>query len=185
MTDSRSLKSLFERLHSGDESARTELFTSIYAELHRLARAHMAQQRPSHTLQPTALVNEAFMKLCAGETPADRHRFLNLASTAMRQILVDHARRKSTSKRGGNAKQVELDSIVTSFDERSHGLIELDAALERLRLRDPDLVKLVELRFFGGRSHAEAAELLGISPRQATRWWQTARAYLKREIDGR
>ena len=176
------MSALFERLKGGDESARAELFPLVYAELHRLARVHMAGQRLSHTLQPTALVNEAFLKLGSNEAWSDRSRFLGLASVAMRQILVDHARAKRAAKRGGDALHVELDQIVAEYEHSSHGLLELDDCLEKLKRKDPDLVRLVELRFFAGSTIEEAARELGISVRQASRWWNVARAYLKREL---
>jgi len=183
MPEEGALTVLFQRLREGDSAAREELVPLVYAELHRLARCHMARQAEGHTLQPTALVHEAYLKLCRADDWHDRKRFLDLASTAMRQLLVDHARRKRTLKRGGAAERVELEAIVQQFEERSQGLVELDEALERLRRSDPQLVRLVELRFFGGSTMEEAAEILGISVRQASRWWAIARAALRRELD--
>lgn len=174
------LETLFQRLRAGDDAAREELFPVVYGELHRLARAHMARQRPGHTLQPTALVNEAFLKMCRPEEVVwvDRQHFLRVAATAMRQILVDHARKRNADKRRDPGQRVELDGLVGEFERRSGGILELDAALERLQQHDPELVKLVELRFFGGHEVAEAARLLGISERTAYRRWNVARLFL-------
>jgi RNA polymerase sigma factor (TIGR02999 family) len=175
---------LFQRLRAGDDAARDELFPIVYEELHRLARVHMARQRPGHTLQPTALVNEAFLKMCRPEEVAwtDRPHFLRVAATAMRQILVDHARKRNADKRRDPGRRVELDGLVGEFERRSGGILALDAALERLQQHDPELVKLVELRFFGGHEVAEAARLLGISERTAYRRWNVARLFLQDEL---
>jgi len=174
---------LFTRLDQGDESARKELFPLVYKELHQVACSQMARQDPSHTLQPTALVNEAFLRLCGRSDVTERQHFVRLASKVMRQILVDHARRKSAAKRQQPGDRVELETLVDEYERRSGGLVALDAALERLEQRDPELVRLIELRFFGGRSMPEVAELLGVSERHASRWWQTARVFLQDELN--
>jgi RNA polymerase sigma-70 factor, ECF subfamily len=184
MSGDTRVEALFRRLREGDVAAREELFPLVYEELRRLARGHMAHQRASHTLQATALVNEAYLKLCRGDEDGfvDREHFLRLAATAMRQVLVDHARRRDAEKRRDPGERVELDGLVAEFERRSGGLVELDCALERLTQRDPELVRLIELRFFGGHEMAEVAALLGISERSAARRWKTARLYLLGEL---
>lgn len=154
----------------------------LYAELRRLALGHVGKE--PITLQATALVNETYLRLRDKYEWRGRAAFLALASTAMRHIIVEHARRQRAEKRPLASKAVDLDAIVERYEESAHGLVALDAALERLAARDPALVRLVELRFFGGRSMDEVAELLCISPRQAARWWNTARGFLRRELDG-
>jgi len=185
MSQDARIEALFRRLSEGDLAAREELFPLVYEELRRLARSHMAHQRLSHTLQPTALANEVYLKLCRpdGAGWVDREHFLRLAATAMRQILVDHARRRAAEKRREPGERVELDGLVAEFERRSGGLIELDAALERLAQRAPELVRLIELRFFGGHDMTDVAALLGISERTAARRWNAARLYLIKELD--
>jgi RNA polymerase sigma factor (TIGR02999 family) len=185
MSEDLRIEALFRRLREGDLSARNELFPLVYEELRRLARGHMAHQRQSHTLQPTALANEAYLKLCRPEGAGwvDREHFLRLAATAMRQVLVDHARRRGAEKRREPGERVELDGLVAEFERRSGGLVELDAALERLARRNPDLVRVIELRFFGGHDMRDVAGLLGISERTAARRWETARLALLKELN--
>lgn len=161
------------------------LFLEVYGELHRLAQRVMAHQRGSHTLQPTALVNEAFLKLRAQDQGAvvDRTHFLRTSARAMRQILVDHARRKNAQKRSSTGERVELDGLVEEYERRSGDLVRLELALEHLEQRDPDLVRMVEMRFFVGHTVEESAAILGISPREAARRWQTARLILKAKLN--
>lgn len=177
---------LFARLKGGDASVRDELFECVHSALHRLAGAEMARQRPEHTLQPTALVNEVYLKLGGADSGAwvDRAHFMRLAGKAMRQILVDHARGKAALRRAGPGPRIELEDLAAEYECRSGGLTELEAALSRLQLRDPELVQLIELRFFAGRSMDEIAEVLGISPRSAARRWEVARVFLKSELRG-
>ena len=184
MTGQPRVEELFRRLRKGEGGARDELFTLVYAELYALARSHMARQRPGHTLQPTALVNEAFLKLCRPKETefADRTHFLRIAANAMRQILMDHARRRDAEKRPDAARRVELDGLMGEFERRSGGLLALDAALARLEARDPELVKLVELRFFGSHEVTEVAQMLGISERTAHRRWNAAKLFLQDEL---
>lgn len=179
------IEGLFGRLKRGDAQAEEELLPLLYGELHELARGHMHHQRPEHTLQPTALVNEAYLRLCRGAARpwADRRHFLRLASRVMRQVLVDHARAKHSDKRRPTGERTELESLVDAYDARSGGLVELEEALTRLEARDPQAVRLIELRFFGGHSMEETAELLGVSERQARRWWAAARLQLQAELE--
>lgn len=162
--------------------AAPEAVAELYAELRKLARHHMGTGRSS-TLQATALVNETYLRLRDRYAWHGRAAFLALASRAMRNILVDHARHRSATH-GDRREDVALDAIVDRYETHSQGLLALDVALEQLAGRDPDMVRLVELRFFGGRSMDEVAEVMGVSPRQAARLWNTARGFLKRAIDG-
>lgn len=184
MSDEARVEELLGRLRAGDGSAQGELYSLVWRELHQLARVQMADQKAGHTLQATALVSEAFLKLRgAGDAGfQDRQHFLRVAAAAMRQILVDHARRRNAKKRKSAGVRVELDGLTDELERRSGGLLELDAALSRLKERDPVLVELVELRFFGGYDLGEAAALLGLSPRTAERRWQVARLILRDEL---
>ncbi len=184
MSNGGGLEDLFRRLREGDQTAREELFDVVYAELHKQASAFMALQRPGHTLQPTALLNEAYLKLCGHHDAVytDRQHFLRVAAKAMGQVLIDHARRRSAGKRSTPGARVELDGLVAEFDERSGGLVALGEALKRLEQKDAELVRLVELRFFGGYDVAQAAQILGVSERTAARHWRIARLFLKDEM---
>jgi len=165
-----------------------ELLRCIYAELYGLAQRNMRGQPVGHTLQPTALVNEAYLRL-SGDVSVLRGRshFLCLASRAMRQILVDHSRRRAADKRIPRNRLVDvdplLDVLASDYESRAHDLLALDAALVKLAAVHPRLAELVELNFFGGRSMAECAEVFEVSERQVFRWWQTARAFLHREVE--
>ena len=165
-----------------------ELFRAVYTELHDIARHSMRGQPVGHTLQPTALVNEAYLRMRGSEEWQDRSHFLRVAARAMRQILVDHSRRRAAEKRVPPEKRQDydqsIDGLAAQYDARSIDLVGLDAALGRLAERDPKLAELVELHFFGGQTMEECARLLGLSERQAYRWWKTARAFLHREVEG-
>lgn len=168
----------------GRREAWERLTPLIYDELHDLAEAAMRKERSCHTLQPTALVHEAFVRL-AGQDQArwnNRTHFYGAAAQTMRRILVDHARRRRAEKRGGGATCEPLDAALISFEDRSTDLLDLDAALTRLAALDRQQARIVELRFFGGLTVEEAAELLGISVSSVERSWRTARAYLLREV---
>lgn len=171
---------LLRRLREGDERAADELVPLVYAELHRLARRAMADLPPGHTLQPTALLNEAWVRLTHGGGAGfeDREHFLAVASRAMRSVLVDRARRRGARKRGGGAERLELDRVVAVLEERSADLVALDEALEDLAQLDPELARIVEMRFFGGLKHPAVASVLGVSLRSVERGWSTARAWL-------
>ena len=165
-----------------------ELFLIVYEDLRRLARSQMARQAAGHTLQPTALVNEAYLKLSGhGESWQSPAHFMRVAARAMRQILVDHGRARAAEKRLPEARRVDMESLVESYavdsDQRAGDLVALDRALVRLEQRDPLLVELIELHFFGGRTMAECAVHFGVSERNVFRWWRTARAFLHREVD--
>jgi len=179
---------LLERMREGDADAQGELLARVYAELHRLAKSYMAAERREHTLQPTALVHEAFVRLSNGApaSPENRVQFFRTAARAMRQVLVDHARARGRAKRDG--ARVELDDAVTdaaaASEERGVDLLALEEALAELEASDEALARLVELRFFGGLEAEEIAALLGTSERTVRRDLQFARAWLRRRLEG-
>lgn len=184
MADSASpaddLNSLLQALSDGEEGAADALYTRIYSELHGLARGLMRHERQGHTLQATALVNEAFLRLTGGR-PVDydgRPHFMGVAARAMRAVLVDHARRRGAAKRGGGAERVALDELVTLYEAPDVDLLTIDEALGRLEAEDAQLARLVELRYFGGLTIAETATAMGISTATVDRGWRSARAYL-------
>ena len=166
----------------GDRSALDKLLPLVHSELRRIAQRQMSQERPGHTLQATALVNEAYLKL-AGQQGFDwqnRAHFFAVCAQVMRHILIDHARAHARDKRGGGAVKVSLnDALVVAEDQAAH-FIALDEALRVLERLDPQKGKLVELRYFGGLSVEEAAEVMNVSPRTVRREWQRAKAWLYR-----
>jgi RNA polymerase sigma factor (TIGR02999 family) len=168
----------------GDKSALNELFPIVQAELRHIARRQMSQERAGHTLQATALVNEAYLKLAGQEGLEwhDRAHFFAFCAQVMRHILIDHARAHAREKRGGGAIQVSLNEAATVVDEQAGDLVALDEALRALELLDPRKGRIVELRFFGGLSIEEAAEVLNISPRTVRREWRRSKAWLYRMI---
>ncbi|MCA9149351.1 MAG: sigma-70 family RNA polymerase sigma factor [Planctomycetales bacterium] len=163
--------------------ASDELSPFVYAELRRIAHSLLRQERPDHTLQATALVHEAFLRL-AGSTSRDsnwdnRGQFFAAAAETMRRILIDSLRRKMAQKRGGQFRRIDLDIAEIESDRRDEQLLSLDAALERLELFDETKAQLVKLRFFSGMTTAEAAQALGISVATAERYWAFSRAWLQ------
>jgi len=176
---------LLDAATAGDRHAAAELLPLVYDELRKLAAARMAQEKPGETLQATALVHEAYLRLIG---PADANRwdnrghFFAAAAEAMRRILVDAARRKEREKHGGDRRRVDLDAISIVVPDPRHDLVALDAALTRLAAEDPEAARLVELRHFAGLTVHEAAQVLGISPRTADRVWSFARAWLHRQL---
>lgn len=171
-------------MEDGDAAAGEELFRLVYGELHDLARGYMAGERKEHTLQPTALVHEAWLRLVGTERPdwEGRGHFVGVAARAMRRILIDHARRRDAKKRGGEAERESLDAAVASFESRAFDLLALDEALERLEALDPQLVRVVEQRFFARATNKEIAAALGVSERTIERSWQVARVFLRTEL---
>ena len=169
---------------SGDLRARDDLASLVYRELRRRAGAYLQRERNDHTLQPTALVHEAYMRLVGQERVAWRNRahFFAIASQMMRRILVDHARERKAAKRPGAGVKVMLDDRIGAATPRECELIDLDQALTELTHIDPRQGEVVELRYFGGLSEQEVAEVLSISRATVTREWQTARAWLYRRI---
>jgi len=174
---------LLQALRHGDRAAGDKLLPLVYSELHRLARSYMRRERLNHTLQPTALINEAYMRLA--NAPIDwqnRAHFIGVAANAMRRILVDHARAHMAAARGGEFRQVEWDETIGLPAERSRELVALDDALQQLEKLNPRQAKIIELRYIGGLSFEEAVVVLDISPRTAKRDWTLARLWLFKEI---
>jgi RNA polymerase sigma-70 factor, ECF subfamily len=171
----------------GDQAALEKLTPLVYAELRRLAKGYMFGERPGHTLQTTALINEAYMRLIDWKNVRwqGRAHFFGVAAQVMRRILVDFARARHYAKRGGAAQQVSLDEAVTIHEDRSAELIALDEALKSLAEIDPRKSQVVELRFFGGLNAKETAEALNVSQRTVEREWNSARAWLYRELRGK
>jgi RNA polymerase sigma factor (TIGR02999 family) len=168
----------------GEEGAEERLFELVYHELRRRAAAQLRRERGSHTLQPTALVHEAFMRLVDhGSIPwQGRAHFFAVASRTMRRVLVDHARRRLARRRGGGATRITLDDAGAVSQPRDVDLLALDGALERLAALDPRQSQIVELRYFGGLSVDETAQVLRVSSPTVKRGWTTARAWLFREL---
>jgi RNA polymerase sigma factor (TIGR02999 family) len=168
----------------GDQGAREELIPLVYAELRRIARRYLWQERPDHTLQSGALVHEAYLRLVHNEPPQwqNRAHFFGVAAQLMRHILVDHARSRLAVKRGAGAPRLALDPQIGLPQKREVDLVALDDALSTLATLDPQQSRLIELRFFGGLSIEETAVVLGISPATVKREWVTARAWLQREM---
>jgi RNA polymerase sigma factor (TIGR02999 family) len=178
------LTQILSDLRMGRTGAQVELFAVIYDELRRLAASQMRGERADHTLQPTALVHEAFFRLFGpNQTPFEsRGHFFRAASEAMRRILVDHARHRLAVKRGGGRLRVELQEVGEEPADRSEDVLAVDEALKKLACSDSRKGCLVELRFFGGLTSEEAAAVLGISERTAKRDWNYAKAWLHREM---
>lgn len=168
----------------GDQAARDELMSVVYQELHRLAHHHMKREPPGHTLQTSALINEAFLRLVNQREVQwqNRAHFFGIAARMMRRILVDYARSRRYAKRGGGVSEISLDEALTVSDERSNDVVVLDEALERLTEFDPRKGQLVELRYFGGLSIDETAEVLSVSAGTIMRDWTLAKAWLRREL---
>jgi RNA polymerase sigma factor (TIGR02999 family) len=176
---------ILNAIDQGDPHAATELLPLVYDELRKLAAAHLADEKPGQTLQPTALVHEAYLRL-VGPAPEQhwggRAHFFAAAADAMRRILLDAARRKGRRKRGGSMARRDLDAIDPAAPEDSDDLLALDEALGRLTSADPQAAELVRLRFYAGLPIPEVARLLGISPRTADRTWAYARAWLHEAV---
>ena len=191
---------LLSRWQSGDETAGAAVLALVYAELRELAGRYLRRERPGHTLQPTALVHEAYLRLvgglvgglaeggaagfAGGKDPGARCRseLIGIAARLMRQILVNHAHRRRTLRRGGDRARVALEAALAAFEDRCVDLIALDDALDRLAALDARQARVVELRFFGGMTVEETAGALGTSPRTVEREWTLARAWLRREM---
>jgi len=170
----------------GDEAARDELMPLVYQELHRLAHHYMNRERPGHTLQTSALVNEAFVRLIDQKEVRwqNRAHFFGIAAQMMRRILVDYARSRHYAKRGGSAQQVSFNEALIVTEERTAEVLALDDALKGLAEFDPRKSQIVELRFFGGLSIDETAEILKVSPGTVMRDWTLAKAWLRKQIVG-
>jgi RNA polymerase sigma factor (TIGR02999 family) len=168
----------------GNQAALDELFPIVYEELRRLARAYLRHEAPGHTLQPTALVHEAYLRLVDQQSVnwQNRAQFFGLSAQMMRRILVNHAVSRRAAKRGGDARKVPLDEALDFFAERSVDLVALDQALKTLAAFDPRQSQIVELRFFGGLTIEETADVTGVSPATVKREWTAARLWLLREM---
>ncbi|MCI0358500.1 MAG: ECF-type sigma factor [Planctomycetaceae bacterium] len=199
---------ILSQIDSGDPSAAEQLLPLVYDELRKLAAAKLAHEKPGQTLQATALVHEAYLRLVGSQGPGtssqepgetnlapgsrplapgsfdSRGHFFAAAAEAMRRILVDNARRKQSRKHGGDWQRCELDELEIALPEIPEDVLALDEALTKLGAADPQAAELVRLRFFAGLPLAEAAEMLGVSPRTADRLWAYARAWLHQEIAG-
>lgn len=182
-----SISGLLSELAQGNRDAEARLISQVYDELHRLAQRYMRDERVNHTLQPTALVNEAYLRLI--DQPhlswQSRAHFFAAAAQVMRHILVDHARARAAGKRGGVQNQVTLDEALIASDEQTVDILALHEALESLAGFDPRQARIVELHFFGGLSFPEIAFILGIAERTAKGDWAMARAWLKTELSKR
>jgi RNA polymerase sigma factor (TIGR02999 family) len=180
----RTVTRLLQAAKNGDESATEELVPLVYQELHRLAKGALGP-RANATLQPTALVHEAYMKLVgASSTFEDRRHFFCAAARAMRDVLIDEARRKGAQKRGGGWRRVDVEGLSLTTQAPPADLLALEDALEELEAEEPELMHLVELRFFAGLTEEETADVLGVSTRTVQRQWRFARAWLWRELGG-
>ncbi len=169
-----------------DPEVQARLLPLVYDELHRIAQRHFGNERSDHTLQPTALVNEAYLQLVAGADRSwkNRSHFFAAAATSMRRVLVDHARRHRSAKRGGGVRKINLEDAVIQTGEQSDEILALDEALSKLAGLDPRQSQIVELRYFAGFGGEDIARLLGISRRTVEREWELARKWLYLEISG-
>ena len=173
-------------VEAGELHAAAELLPLVYDELRKLAAAQLGNEKAGQTLQPTALVHEAYVRLVGGETPQDwesRGHFFAAAAEAMRRILVENARRKKSQKRGGDRQRADLLDEHAAIDATDDRLVALSQALDMFVLQEPRMAELVKLRFFAGLTNEQSAELLGISLRTAKRDWTFARAWLRRQMD--
>ena len=176
---------LLKEWGAGNQAALHQLMPLVYAELHKMAKRYMNQQNPGHSLQTTALIHEAYVRLAGAPRKRwdNRYHFFRVAAKAMRHVLVDHARATTSAKRGGAARAVRLDEGVIASSERIAGLIALDDALMDLTKLHPRQSEVVELRFFGGLSVEETAGMLKVSPETVMRDWRAAKAWLHQELE--
>jgi len=183
-TNTESVTELLLRWRAGDRGGLDRLMPLVESELRRIAHHYLRQERAGHTLQTTALVNEAYLRLVDQTQVGSQNRvqFLGLAANLIRQILVDYARRSHRQKRGGGEPMLPLDGVLVLSDAKSAALVALDDALTALARFDPRRAKTVELRYFGGMSVEETAEALGVHPNTVIRDWGLARVWLKREV---
>jgi RNA polymerase sigma factor (TIGR02999 family) len=181
------LTQILAAVENGDATAAEELLPLVYTELRRLAAQRMANEKPGQTLNPTALVHEAYVRLVDGEAPQHfdgRRHFFAAAAESMRRVLIDRARSKRSEKHGGGMRRVDFDSLHVADVSRPEALLALDEALNELEQHDPQIAALVKLRFFAGLTHQESAEALSITRRAADRLWTLARAWLYRRMTG-
>ena len=187
MNPSSGVSDLLRAWGQGDLRARDDVLPLVYRELRRRAAGYLRHERPDHTLQPTALVHEAYLRLVGQDRVAWRNRaqFYGVAAQMMRRILVDHARAHRAAKRPGRALKVLLDDRIGATTPRTWDLLALDEALTKLETFDPRLSQIVELRYFGGLSEVAVADVMAISRSTVTREWQTARTWLYRQLTER
>jgi RNA polymerase sigma factor (TIGR02999 family) len=180
----RDVTQLLARWAGGDREAFDDLAPTVYRELRRIAAAYLRRERVGHSLQPTALVHEAFLRLIDQRDVRwqSRAHFYGVAAQLMRRILVDHARTRAATKRGGGRRHIQLDDVLAEAEANQADVLTIDDALNRLALLDRDQVRIVELRFFGGLTIDETAEVLGWSAGSVKREWAVARAWLQREL---
>ncbi|MCY2959066.1 MAG: sigma-70 family RNA polymerase sigma factor [Planctomycetota bacterium] len=180
------LNHILRSAQEGDAQAAKELAALLYTELHEFARREMQDERPDHTLQPTALVNEAYLSLVAEKNSSftDRDSFFAAAATAIRRVLVDHARRRAREKRGGAFVRIPLEGLDVAEPFKDEELLTLDEALANLASLDPTKARIVELRFFGGLSAEQIGRVIGTSESTVRREWRLARAWLRTHMDG-
>jgi RNA polymerase sigma factor (TIGR02999 family) len=182
----RNITHLLKEWSEGDQQALDELTPLVYEELRQQAARYLRKERPNHSLQATALINEAFLRLIDVKDVQwqNRAHFFAIAANLMRRILVDHARRRDAEKRGGSQVCLTLDEELAWANEPDVDLLAIDEALDRLAIIDEQQARIVELRFFSGLTVEETATALGVSPKTVKRDWSVARAWLKREIGG-
>jgi RNA polymerase sigma factor (TIGR02999 family) len=182
-SDSGQVTQLLKAMHAGDAQAAESLLPLVYAELHRLAKAYMRRERPDHTLQATALINEAYLRLVGEDIDWNsRSHFIGLAAHVMRRVLVDYARAHNAEQRGGALQRVEMQDELAISPEQLDEVEHLDEALKKLEKENPRQARVVELRYFGGLSVEEIGALLQIAPRSVKRDWALARIRLFREL---
>ena len=171
-------------MNRGDKAAADQLLPLVYTELHRLAKSYMSRERRDHTLQPTALINQAYLRIAQQENVEwqNHAHFIGFAANVMRRVLVDHAREHNAAMRGGKQVRVDLDEGIAVSKERSSEILLLEDALTRLEKINPRQAQVVEMRYFGGLSVEEVASVLGIAPRSVKRDWALARMWLFEEI---
>jgi RNA polymerase sigma-70 factor (ECF subfamily) len=184
MTNPEQITELLQRISQGDEGARELLIPEVYGELRRIASRYLSKERKGHTLQPTALVNEMFVKFLGTTTIPwqSRAHFFGIAAKVMRRYLTDHARHHSAKKRGGTETIIALDERSIASQQKSMEAVALDEALNRLEKIDERRAKVVEMRFYGGMTEEEVAEVMGCSSRTVKRDWEFARAWLYGEL---
>jgi RNA polymerase sigma-70 factor (ECF subfamily) len=185
MDESGEVTRLLGEIGRGQKDAMNQLLPLVYDELHRLARSYFRRERGEHTLQATALVNEAYIRLVDQKAPLQSHgHFLAVAATQMRRILLDYARKHRAARRGGAGQKVILEDTMAICEQQPVDMIALDTALTRLSGLDAEQARMVELRFFGGLSVEQTAAVMNCSPATVKRSWSSARAFLHREITG-
>lgn len=183
-TDQGQVTQLLKAMNRGDRSAADQLLPLVYTELHRLAKSYMSRERRDHTLQPTALINQAYLRIARQQNIEwqNHAHFIGFAANVMRRVLVDHARERNAAMRGGKQVRVDLEEGIAISQGRAAEILLLEEALTRLEKLNPRQAQVVEMRYFGGLSVEEVASVLGIAPRSVKRDWALARMWLFEEI---